>query len=473
MNIQINYEPNAKQALFHGCGSDEVFYGGAKGGGKSCALVMEAVAYGFEHPGAMVYLFRETYDELEANLIFEFIQKIPKEVYTYNKTDHIAFLKTDPVTRIHFRYVTCEEDAEGYNGRPMDWIGIDELTFHSKRTVQILMSCMRSVKGFKTYFRATGNPGGIGHIWVQERYINGTDHGERSYIDPETESTISFIPAKVYDNTVLMKNDPKYVLRLKNLPELRRKALLDGNWDVFEGQYFAEFDRDLHVIKPIEIKSWWGRFLSLDYGQDMTACLWWAVDGYGRCYIYREIAIPGLNLVQAAEKILENNRVDLDDENSPQIQNEYCVASPDLWNAQQLTGETGFEVMTNAGLQGIIKANNSRIMGWRIVRKYLMPFEDEFGQTNANLKIFYWCRDLIQNLPLLEFSKTKPEDVEDKKAHERTHTPDALRYGIMSRPQSGEIPEEPPTGIFARYIQKPRNQEITEEISEDYINYGA
>jgi len=333
---------------------------------------------------------------------------------------------------------------------------------------------MRSAKGFPTYFRATGNPGGIGHIWVHKRYILNTDNGEREYIDEASGNTISFIPAKVWDNTILMKNDPKYVLRLKNLPELRRKALLDGNWDVFEGQYFSEFNRDIHIIKPIEIQPYWSRFLSLDYGQDMTACLWWTVDGQGRCYIYREIAIEGLVLSQAAEKILENNRVDLDDENSPQINNDYCVASPDLWAARQETGETGFEIMTGAGLKGLIPANNSRIAGWRVIREYLKIFTDEFGKKRARLSIFFWCRNLSENLPLIEFSTTKPEDAEDKKSHERTHTPDALRYGVMSRPQAGTepLPEQKPD-YWNRNPLVLKNEEITEPIPDQYINYGC
>lgn len=156
MNITVNYEPNLKQRIFHECDAEEAVYGGAKGGGKSCALVMEAFAWGSEHAGADMYLFRETYDDLEANLIKEWKEKVPKETYEYNEGKHTATLFNG--TTVKFRYISNYADAEGYQGRSIDWIGVDELTKHEERSIQVLLSCLRSVKGFKPRFRATCNP---------------------------------------------------------------------------------------------------------------------------------------------------------------------------------------------------------------------------------------------------------------------------------------------------------------------------
>lgn len=135
--------------------------GGAKGGGKSCWLVMEAFAYGLEHEGATIYLFRETYDDLEANLVAEWKKRVPPELYKYHETKHIATLYNGTV--IFFRYVRDRKDAEQYDGRSIDFIGVDELTKHEEASIQQLLSCLRSPKGFPPRFRATGNPGGIGH----------------------------------------------------------------------------------------------------------------------------------------------------------------------------------------------------------------------------------------------------------------------------------------------------------------------
>lgn len=160
MEIKINYTPNKKQAKFHACGADEVVYGGAKGGGKSCALVMECLAYCLENTGAVAYLFRESYDDLEANIIREWKEKVPSELYSYSETKHIATLKNG--SQVFFRYIANEADAEGYQGRSIDFIGVDELTKHTERAIQILLSCLRSPKGFTPKFKGTCNPGGVG-----------------------------------------------------------------------------------------------------------------------------------------------------------------------------------------------------------------------------------------------------------------------------------------------------------------------
>ena len=210
---------------------------------------MDALAYALENKGAQIYLFRETYDDLEANIIREWQEKVPSELYTYNASNHIA--KVNGGSTVSFRYIRNIDDAFKYQGRSMDYIGVDELTKHLYKAIQILLSCLRSPKGFKPLFRGTCNPGGEGHLWVKQRYIEPTKYGKQMIVDQITGNRIAFIPAQVYDNTVLMENDPAYVRRLENLPEDERKAYLFGDWNVFAGQYFKEWRYDKHVIEPI------------------------------------------------------------------------------------------------------------------------------------------------------------------------------------------------------------------------------
>jgi hypothetical protein len=325
MNIDIQYEPNEKQIKFHEAAAEEVVYGGAKGGGKSCALVMEALAYGLENAGANMYIFRETYDDLEANIIREWKEKVPKELYTYNESKHIASLLNG--TKMHFRYIRNFQDAEGYQGRSMDWIGVDELTKHEERSIQVLLSCLRSPKGFKPTFRGTCNPGGKGHVWVKERYILATNYGEKIIIDEITGSRIAFIPATVYDNKVLMDNDPAYVKRLENLPEAEKRAFLYGDWDIFEGQVFNEWRQNkngkpYHVIKPFKIPNYWRRFCSMDWGyNDPCAVHWYAVDQENRVYVYRELYINQTMASEVAKKIVQLSQGE---------EIAYTVGSPDM-----------------------------------------------------------------------------------------------------------------------------------------------
>ena len=203
-----------------------------------------------------------------------------------------------------------------------------------------------------------------------------------------------------------------------------------------EGRFFKEFRRDVHVVKPFKIPSWWKRFCSLDYGLDMCSCHWWAVSPEGIMYAYRELYQPNLTLSQAAKKIIS---VTPKDEKIS-----YTVASPDLWNRRQETGTSGREIMNRAGLNNLRKAKHDRVAGWRALREYLLVREekqdvvtDEGINTvtvlTSKLKIFDSCKNLVRCLPLLEHDKNDPEDASDT-PHEVTHSPEEVRYAVMSRP---------------------------------------
>ncbi len=431
MEIVVPYQPNRKQEIFHACPADEAVYGGAKGGGKSCALVMEALAYGLENAGAIIYLFRETYDDLEANLIREWKEKVPRELYTYHESKHFATLINGTVVK--FRYIRNYSDAEGYQGRSMDWIGVDELTKHEKRSIQVLLSCLRSPKGFKPRFRGTCNPGGIGHVWVKEDYIEATEYGTKTTTDPITGNTRVFVPAKVYDNTVLMQNDPNYIKRLENLPEKEKKAFLHGDWDIFEGQYFEEFKRETHVIEPFVIPPHWKRYTTLDYGLDKLACYWIAVDERKNAYVYKELYESDHIISEAAERIKQVEGTD-------QVNIRY--GPPDLWNRRQETGKSAADLFRENGIH-LVKSSNDRVQGWYNVKEWLKPIQTRDEQTGeeittARLKIFSNCVNLIRCLPQLQRDEKDPNDVANE-PHEITHGPDALRGWCIT----WTVPAEP------------------------------
>lgn len=424
--VQVDYVPNDKQAVFHSCGAGEVVYGGAKGGGKSCALVMETLAYGLEYPGATVYLFRETYDDLEANLIEEMKRKWPKELYSYHESKHIATIRGG--TKVFFRYVSSEEDAEGYQGRSIDFIGVDELTKHTERTIQILLSCVRSPKGFPPRFRGTCNPGGIGHGWVKARYIEATRYGEQQIQDPVSGTSIAFIPAQVYDNTVLMENDPAYVRRLENLPEEEKKAFLYGDWDVFVGQYFREWRRATHVIKPFTPPAHWARFISIDWGYNDPCAVYWHAVNDQRVYTYRERYV---RFTKASEVAADIRRL------SAGETIRYIKASPDMWHKRGHNSDQGENIAeifesTWGGWAWLERADNDRLQGWNRMREYMTmaPDGQPFWLITEN------CKDLIRTLPALVYDDKRTEDVSDKV---EDHAPESCRYALMSRPSPREF----------------------------------
>lgn len=122
----------------------------------------------------------------------------------------------------------------------------------------------------------TCNPGNVGHAWVKRLFI------DRQYQQGENAEDYNFIPAKIYDNRILMNADPNYVKQLLALPEDLRRAHLDGDWDVHAGQYFREFSREKHVVAPFEIPHWWRRFRSMDWGYNDPCCVLWHAGGRRR-----------------------------------------------------------------------------------------------------------------------------------------------------------------------------------------------
>jgi len=433
--IRVPYEPNVKQNLFHASPAEESVYGGAKGGGKSAALIMDALAYGYEYPGANIYLFRETYPNLEANLIREWKKAVPKELYSYNESKHMAKLING--SQVLFRYVKNEKDAEGYQGQEFDYLGIDELTKHTERTVQLLLSCMRSAKGFPTRFRGTCNPGGRGHGFVKLNYVEATDYGKKMVRDKITGNRRVFIPANVYDNYVLMKNDPTYVKRLENLPEQERKAFLLGDWNVFIGQVFSEWNRNVHVVEPFEIPATWMRFRAIDWGFSKPYSIhWYAIDYEGNIWVYRELYG------------MKPNQPDVGSEEDPgQVaakvkaaeKNEfisYGVADPAIWqkHKQIRNGESVAETFANEGVYWN-QADNDRLAGKMQVHLRLRGR----GRNGAGIRIFSNCIHAIRTLPELCYDENKPEDVDTTL---EDHFYDELRYALMSRPWVPILPEQ-------------------------------
>jgi phage terminase large subunit len=226
------------------------------------------------------------------------------------------------------------------------------------------------------------------------------------------------------------------------LSEKDRKALRDGDWDIFDGQYFSEFNRDIHTCKPFEIPSTWRRYRAFDYGLDMLACYWIAVNDQGRAFVYKELYEPNLIVSAAAAAIKERTNDDI-----------YATfAPPDMWNRHKDTGRSTAEIFAAEGIR-LTRANNDRAQGWLNVKEWLRPHVDEQGQTCADLCIFDTCVNLIRTLPALVIDEKNPNDTA-REPHELTHAPDALRYFIAGRP----APSRPikPDAVYNFTIEKPK-----------------
>jgi len=437
--VIINYIENKKQKIFHESEEEEVLYGGAKGGGKSCALVMDALKYAMTYKKSTIYLFRKTYDDLEANLISEWINKVPTVLYKYNSSKKIATLFND--SKIFFRFVSNYNDAVRYDGRSIDYIGVDELTHFEESWIQILLSCLRSPKGYPTYFRATANPGNIGHAWVKSRYIKSTNYGKEIYKDSKSGNKIRFIPAKVYDNTILTKNDPKYIKRLENLPLAKRKAYLEGDWDIYEGKAFPEFSEDIHVVDDFEIPKHWVKWMALDNGYaDPFYFAWFAISEDGIVYLYREYtrkhsdiriaySEQGKNAMEIMSKpYYDENGILREDYEDIEV----CVAGLDAFNKhhRDVSGKTLIDYYVQGGFTvPFTKAITSRELRKSTFHEYLKPIEDKNTNSKyAKFQVFKSCSTFINTFKDLMEEENNPEVVMDDK---NDHAYDAVGYGLI------------------------------------------
>ena len=343
MDLQIS----RRQKAFITADANEVLFGGAAGGGKSYGQLIDALLFGLKYPGSKQLILRRTFPELEKSLIRVSLALYPREVYTYNASKHIGTLKNGSI--IDFSYCAAENDVYRYQSAEYDVIRFDELTHFTEQMYIYLISRVRGANGFPKMVKSSTNPGGVGHAWVKSRFI---DIGAPDTIHQCDAGTRIFIPSKVQDNKFLIESDPGYLERLKNLSEKDQKALLYGDWDIFDGQYFTEWNRARHVIAPFEIPKSWRRYFTMDYGLDMLAGYWIAVDEGGNAYVYREIYRSGLIISEAARAIRE-----LDE---PGV---YAyLAPPDLWNRRQDTGKSAAQIFAENGIS-LVKAQNDRVQG--------------------------------------------------------------------------------------------------------------
>lgn len=204
-----------------------------------------------------------------------------------------------------------------------------------------------------------------------------------------------------------------------------------------KGTYFKEFKRETHVAEPFPIPNNWHRYITLDYGLDMLACYWVALDTQNNAFIYKELYESDLIISEAANKI---KSMIADDETIRII-----YAPPDLWNRRQDTGKSATDIFRENGLN-LVKAKNDRVLGWYNLKEWIKTYETRDEHTGvkiitSKLKVWSNCDNLIRVLPQIQKDEKNPNDCA-KEPHELTHAPDAIRYMFADRPAATYKPKQ-------------------------------
>lgn len=431
------YPHEGPQLEFCSRGEFEVLFGGAAGPGKTDCLIMEATRL-VSIPKYHGLLLRRTFPQLQ-EIIDRCWQWYPLLGGTYRATEHRWYFESG--ARITLGHMQHEADKYNYQGKEFHFVGFDELTQFTETQYTYLFSRVRSTTpGLITCFRSTTNPGGIGHVWVKNRFVDVSPPGV-TYIDPDTGMSRVFIPAKVTDNPTLINNDPLYIARLKALPEIERLRLLDGVWDVFEGQVFTELSQRVHGAEPFEIPHEWERIMVFDWGYARPWCaLWFAVDFDGIMYLYREYyGMKGNDPNKGARQTnTEICRTILD------IEHEHIsmrIADPACWGPTKIKGRNdvlGPSFVEDATKEGLffLKADNDRIRGKQQVHQRLMletetDTNGEIIEEYPRFIAFNDCKNWWREFESLREDPKNPEDIDTDQPDEGY---DCTRYAFMSRP---------------------------------------
>lgn len=476
MDINITLQPKQRQALKKSEKTGVLFYGGAKGGGKSYLIRARQVYRRFKYPNTKGLIIRKTYPELLSNHIRMFFQEYPIVRDWYNKAEKTIYWPNGSITE--FSYLKNTDDVYTYQGREFDDIDIDEITQHEEEVFKILRSSNRTTNpNIRPTMMLTGNPGGIGHGWVKRIFV------DRQFKDGETPDDFAFISAKVEDNAALMENDPQYIRRLNDLPDHLRRAYKDGDWDIFAGQVFdwrpTIKGRPYHVIPPQPIPEAI-RFISIDWGGNAPVSInWLAVinavssDGFQfkRIWKYREIYYGVQNELAAADDFKNRTGLDFTDRNVAKViadksageDIDYAVGDPSMGAKKpRHVGKSGKSIMESMNDYWndndiplfIKKGDNDRKNGLDRVRYWLSCAPDGLPYY----QVFDTCKETIRTYPLLIYKAGEDDvdtDIED-------HIYDADRYGFMSRPygiiEPEETKQEDTYGTFDWHLKRMRKK---------------
>ncbi len=426
---------------------NEVLYGGAAGGGKSDALVIEALRQ-VHIPHYKGLILRKTYPQL-AELIDKSLNYYPQAFpkARYNGSSHTWRFPSG--AKIIFGAMQHAKDKTKYQGQAYDFVAFDELTHFTYEEYSYLFARNRpNGPGTRVYIRATANPGGVGHAWVKERFITAappmqTIEETVEWEEPDGKKktgvqTRLFVPAKVFDNPALLQNDPQYIQRLASMPEAERNAYLYGDWDTFSGQVFSEWRNDrehyhdhinTHVIAPFLIPEDWAIWCGLDWGYSRPFSVgWYAVDRNRRMYRIRELygctGKPNEGVKwEPAAVAREIKRIEAEDVNL-KGRRIHRVGDPAIWGSD---GTESIGALMERERVYFDRGDHARIDGKMQVH-HRLAF-DENGA--AMLYVFNTCANFIRTLPSLVYSTVNVEDVDTAS---EDHAYDELRYVCMRNP---------------------------------------
>ena len=435
---EVVIEPTEKQLRFLRMKKKHNGYGGARGGGKSWVLRTKAVLlanrYGRPDPwseGIKICIVRRTLVDVRNNHIVP-MRILLNGLAKFNQAERTFYFPNGAT--IHFEYYDNDGDVTHFQGVEFDIIFVDEATQMKEEWLKNIAASCRGANSYPHRIYYTCNPGGEGHQYIKRIFI------DRVYREGEDPDDYDFVQAKVTDNKVLMELDPGYLTFLKNLPPKLRKAWLEGDWEIYQGQYFETFRNDpdgygtrewTHVINPIPVRKHWDVYRSFDWGYRRPfSCGWYTIDDDGCMIRIAELygvmksgseSLPNEGVKWPPEKVF--SEIQKMEREHPLLSGREIrgVADPAIWDA-----ESGTSIAETAMKYGIFfeRGDNKRIPGW-MQCQYRLQF-DERGRPG--FQVFNTCKEFIRTIPTLQYDEHRAEDLDSRG---EDHAADEWRYMAM------------------------------------------
>ncbi len=449
--------PGPQHALLS-CPFNEIFFGGARGGGKSDGAigvwVEHAARYG-QHARGM--FLRRQYKQLE-EVQLRCSALFPKIGATFHKGDGAWFFPNGAILKLG--HLWDEAATNAYQGHQYSMLLVEELTqWPTPAAIDMMRATLRSAHGVPTRLIMTGNPGGAGHAWVRERYVTPAPAGYTPIKDPKTGAIRIYIPSRLSDNIILMKNDPNYVNNLRQAgSETLVKAWLDGDWNIVAGGFFSDIlNPDKHFIDQFDIPIEWKYRRSFDWGSSRPASLGiWAVSDGNPVADLDGFVFPRGSLIRIKEwytvahkddgSMMPNEGLRLTNlalgngiaQRSLRYNFSGCVADPSIWN--KLGRESIYTEMQKGAAEVGHKlfftpADNNRVAGWQKMRDMLENAAKDRPE-DPGLWVFNTCKQFIRTVPVLQRDDTKPDDLDTA---QEDHVADDTRYICMTGPRTLKV----------------------------------
>jgi phage terminase large subunit len=448
------YLPIPAAVPFHATKTPNVLYGGAAGGGKSHAARWDAYRHCWAVPGCVALIMRRTHQELKRNHM-RFVAREADALNRWFGDTVLEWVPTEFELRVRptgsvllFGHCQNPGDEERYLSDEYDVYYPDELATFLPEQVLGVASRLRSTKpGLRPRLAATSNPGGAQTLWVRRYFI------DRSVTPEENEryrpEDWTFIPARLYDNPYLMDPDGTFATyedRLYARGELRRRQLLEGDWDALVGQFFPEWSPRLVLSR--EIPSGTSVDLWMDWGYTQPGVVYWVAPlADGHLHVAREWVFRQRVASDVASEILRLTR-----ERGWTIRR--AIADPAMWSRTG-SGESLAETFARVGLR-LTPGDRERVLGWARLRHWFCDAPD----GEPWLTVEPSCVYAIRTIPALVADPTNPEDCDTTG---EDHAADAWRYGVMSRPAPArtapsrrDVPPDSPRAWIDSLTPKPR-----------------